>query len=189
MTGLAASIGMAQLLKLDEFIARIADTFEISRYDFTDDSNKPAARNKMFEQMQNRFKKNKNAFGVYAGNDTFYAIELKKQNVLDVICPDMSTSSKELDVNVLHKVILEGILGIGDKQLAAQSNIKYIKDIADAVGESIHRVDNGQAQAVFFMNSTRIEQVNAVAAAGEKMPQKSTFFYPKVYTGLVVNKL
>ena len=174
---------------VDEFIARIADTFEISRYDFTDDSNKPAARNKMFEQMQNRFKKNKNAFGVYAGNDTFYAIELKKQNVLDVICPDMSTSSKELDVNVLHKVILEGILGIGDKQLAAQSNIKYIKDIADAVGESIHRVDNGQAQAVFFMNSTRIEQVNAVAVAGEKMPQKSTFFYPKVYTGLVVNKL
>ena len=173
---------------IDDLIAKIDETFEISKYDFTDDSNKLAARRKMFEHMGDSFKKNKNAFGIYAGNDTFYAIELKQQDVLSVLCPDMSTSSKELDVNVLHKVILEGVLGIGDKQLAAQSNIKYIKDIADAVGESIHRVDSGQAQAVFFMNPTRIEQVNAVAAAGEKMPQKSTFFYPKVYTGLVVNK-
>lgn len=174
---------------VDALIAKISDTFEVSKYDFANDSDKLSARHQMFEHMQESFKKNKNAFGIYAGSDVFYAIELKKQNVLDDICPDMSASSKELDVNVLHKVILEGVLGIGDKELAAQSNIKYIKDIADAVGESIHNVDSGDAQAVFFMNSTRTEQVNAVAAAGEKMPQKSTFFYPKVYTGLVVNKL
>jgi uncharacterized protein (DUF1015 family) len=174
---------------INELIAKIQDTFEVSKYDFADDSQKADARNKMFERMDDSFKNNKNAFGIYAADDTFYTVELKKENALGVMCPDMSDSSKELDVNVLHKVILESMLGIGDKELAAQSNIKYIKDIADAVGESIHKVDTGDAQAVFFMNSTRVEQVNSVAAAGEKMPQKSTFFYPKVYTGLVVNKL
>jgi uncharacterized protein (DUF1015 family) len=174
---------------IEKLISDITDRFSVSKYDFNNDGDKPDARSKMFEHLQDSFKKHTNAFGIYAGNKTFYAIDLKNPGVLDEICPEMSKSSKELDVNVLHKVILEGVLGIGDKQLASQSNIEYIKDIADAVGESISRVDSGDAQAVFFMNSTRIEQVKAVAAAGEKMPQKSTFFYPKVFTGLVINKL
>ena len=174
---------------IEKLISGITDRFNISKYNFNDDGDKFEARSQMFEHLQDSFKKNINAFGIYAGNESFYAIDLKIPGVLDEICPKMSRSSKELDVNVLHKVILEDVLGIGDKQLASQSNIEYIKDIADAVGESVSRVDSGDAQAVFFMNPTRIEQVKAVAAAGEKMPQKSTFFYPKVFTGLVINKL
>jgi uncharacterized protein (DUF1015 family) len=50
-------------------------------------------------------------------------------------------------------------------------------------------VDSGHCQAVFFVNPTRIDQVQAVAAAGEKMPQKSTFFYPKVFSGVTINRL
>ena len=102
---------------------------------------------------------------------------------------EMSAAAKQLDVNVLHKLILEGVLGVGDKQLASQSNVTYIKDIGDAIEQSVASVDSGQSQVVFFMNPTRVEQVQDIAAAGEKMPQKSTFFYPKVYTGLVINKL
>ena len=108
---------------------------------------------------------------------------------MDSATPDMSQAAKTLDVNVLHLLILDRVLGIGEKQLASQSNLEYIKDIGDAVDNSIKKVDTGKSQAVFFMNPTRIQQVNAVAAAGEKMPQKSTFFYPKIYTGLVINKL
>jgi len=174
---------------IEKLISGITDRFNISKYDFNSDGDKFKARSQMFEHLQNSFEKNTIAFGIYAGNETFYAVNLKDPGVLDEICPEMSRSSKGLDVNVLHKVILEDVLGIGDKQLASQSNIEYIKDIADAVGESVSKVDLGHAQAVFFMNPTRIEQVKAVAAAGEKMPQKSTFFYPKVFTGLVINKL
>lgn len=174
---------------IEKLISGITDRFNILKYDFSNDSDKFKARSQMFEHLQDSFEKNINAFGIYAGNETFYVIDLKDPGVLDEMCPEMSSSSKGLDVNVLHKVILEDVLGIGDKQLTSQSNIEYIKDIADAVGESISKVDLGHAQAVFFMNSTRIEQVKAVAAAGEKMPQKSTFFYPKVFTGLVINKL
>jgi len=89
---------------------------------------------------------------------------------------------------VLHKLVLEDRLGIGEKELAHESHIEYIKDIGNAIEQSIDAVDSGKAQAVFFMNPTRIEQVRAVAAAGEKMPQKSTFFYPKIFTGLTVYK-
>ena len=94
-----------------------------------------------------------------------------------------------LDVNVLHTLILEKHLGIGEKQLAEQSNLTYIKDIGDAIARAIGKVDSNQSQAVFFMNPTRNDQVQAIAAAGEKMPQKSTFYYPKIFTGLTINKL
>ena len=139
--------------------------------------------------MQAGFKKNKNAFGIYASDSAFYAVTLKNQQAVETVCSDMSKASKGLDVNVLHKLILEKILGIGDKQLASQSNIEYIKDIGDAIDKSIAKVDSKQSQAMFFMNATRVEQVKAVATGGEKMPQKSTFFYPKIFTGLVINKL
>ena len=66
--------------------------------------------------------------------------------------------------------------------------VEYVKGMAQAVDEAICRIDSGLAQVIFLLNPTRLEQVKAVAAAGEKMPLKSTFFYPKVYTGLTVYK-
>jgi uncharacterized protein (DUF1015 family) len=101
----------------------------------------------------------------------------------------MSKAARSLDVNVLHKLILDKYLGIGDKQLAGQSNLEYVKDFPHYIDAAVAKVDAGGAQALFWMNPTRIEQVRSVAAVGEKMPQKSTFFYPKIFTGLVVNKL
>ena len=86
------------------------------------------------------------------------------------VCSDMSEAAKTLDVNILHKLILEKVLGIGDEQLAGQSHLKYIKDVGDAVEKSIRKVDTQKSQAVFFMNPTHIQQVKDIAAAGEKMP-------------------
>ena len=108
---------------------------------------------------------------------------------MDAVAPNMSGPWKSLDVSVLHKLILEKILGIGEKQLAGGSQLEYIKDTDNAIDESIARVDAGQKQAAFFMNPVKMEQLKMVTAAGEKMPQKSTYFYPKVYTGLTINKL
>ncbi|MHA2603376.1 MAG: hypothetical protein AM324_014740 [Candidatus Thorarchaeota archaeon SMTZ1-83] len=66
--------------------------------------------------------------------------------------------------------------------------VVYVKGIGDAVEEAIKSVE-GDAQAVFFMNPTRIEEVESVSRNIEVMPQKSTFFYPKVWTGFTINKL
>jgi len=179
---------------LDEFnienmMGEIGENFDITKLSFANDNEKEAAKNDMFKQMKKGFDENINSLGIYAANSAFYLLTLKDASVMGSVCSDMSEAAKTLDVNILHKLILEKVLGIGDEQLAGQSHLKYIKDVGDAVEKSIRKVDTQKSQAVFFMNPTHIQQVKDIAAAGEKMPQKSTFFHPKIYTGLVVNKL
>lgn len=174
---------------LDNVISGIDAEFEVAAFAYDSDADKASAREKMFDAMDAYFKDDKNAFGIYAAGKPFYVAVLKDSGVMDTAAKGMSEAAKGLDVNVLHMLVLDKVLGIGDKELAGQSNIKYIKDIGDAIDQSISKVDSCESQAVFFMNSTRVDQVRDIAAANEKMPQKSTFFYPKIYTGLVINKL
>ncbi len=107
---------------------------------------------------------------------------------MDALAPNMSDSWKSLDVAVLHKLIIEKNLGIDEKGLAEGGNIEYVKDTGEGIDDSIEQVDKGAKQAAFFVNPTKMKQIEMVTATGERMPQKSTFFYPKVYTGLVINK-
>ena len=172
-------VGNLESFDIAELIGKLEDDFDIAEFD---------ERDEMFAELKKKFEDNKIAFGIYAKGSKFYCVCLKNKAAMDKFT-GLSEASKGLDVSVLHKIILDEKLGIGDKQLASQSNLKYIKDIGDAVDKSIARVDSGEKQVVFFMNPTRIEQVQAVAGAGEKMPQKSTFFHPKIFTGLVINKL
>ena len=87
------------------------------------------------------------------------------------------------DVAVLHQVILGPVFGIGETQMAAGTNLRYTRDAQEAIA----CVDSGEAQGAFLINPTRVRQIKDVALAGEKMPQKSTYFYPKLITGLVFN--
>jgi uncharacterized protein (DUF1015 family) len=108
---------------------------------------------------------------------------------MDSVAPNMSDAWKSLDVSVLHKLVLEKQLGIGEEELARGGKVEYIKDAGSAVDESITKVDNGLKQVAFLVNPPKMQQLKMVTAAGEKMPQKSTYFYPKVHTGLTINKL
>ena len=94
-----------------------------------------------------------------------------------------SPVARSLDVSVLHELVLESALGIDRAAQAAQTNIRYYKDTADLLA----RVARGEGQVAFVMHPTRVEQVVAVADASEIMPQKSTFFYPKIASGAVIN--
>ena len=89
---------------------------------------------------------------------------------------------KNLDVTILHSLILEKLLGIGTESLSAQANLTYTRDADQAVKS----VDAGEYQIALLMNPPGVQEVKAVAAAGDKMPQKSTFFYPKLLTGMVM---
>ena len=170
-----------------ELIEKLNDKFDVTEYTFSCQDSKKSSKQQMFAKMAQDFDAQKASLGIYADNGSFYVATLKDFAAMDKF--DMSDAAKKLDVNVLHSLIIDGVLGIGDAALASQSNLKYIKDIGDAIEKSIASVDSPDSQVVFFMNSTRIEQVSDIAAAGEKMPQKSTFFHPKVFTGLVINKL
>jgi uncharacterized protein (DUF1015 family) len=90
-------------------------------------------------------------------------------------------SLRKLDVTVLHGVILGPLLGIDAAALASQSNLTYAHDTAEA----LRQVAASEAQVAFFMNPTRIDQVLTACEAGFVLPQKSTYFQPKVGTGLV----
>jgi uncharacterized protein (DUF1015 family) len=92
---------------------------------------------------------------------------------------------RTLDVTLLHALLLEEILGIDRAAQEKQTNLRYLKDLGAALAEA--RAPG--VQAVFLMNPTKVKEVQAVADAGEVMPQKSTFFYPKLASGLVINPL
>ena len=90
---------------------------------------------------------------------------------------------RELDVAVLHEGIFDRVLGISKEAQEAKTNLKYIKGFSDAV----QSVSDTNHQMVVLMNATKVEQVDSVCKSGGKMPQKSTFFYPKVLSGLLLN--
>lgn len=124
------------------------------------------------------------SFGLYTNEKKYYILSIKNLDIMSSLKMEgRSPAWRSLDVSILHTLILENLLGIGSQQRADESNLRYVRD-EDAAKES---VDNGNAQLVFFMNPTKVDEVTNIALGGEKMPQKSTFFYPKVITGLVLN--
>jgi len=155
--------------------------FDVTLFGGSDDQ----ARAEMLEALGQA---GEHAFGLYMNDGNHYLLVLRDPQAMDTVA-DRSETWRRLDATILHTLVLERILGIGSEELAAESNVEYIKDIGPAIDQSVTKVEREGCQAVFFMNATRADQVEAVARAGEKMPQKSTFFYPKVYTGLVINKL
>jgi uncharacterized protein (DUF1015 family) len=92
---------------------------------------------------------------------------------------------RKLDVTLLHVLLLQRLLGLSLESQERHENLRYVKDAAEAV-DTVRR---GEAQAAFLLNPTRMEQVRAVAESGAVMPQKSTFFYPKLPSGMVLNPL
>jgi uncharacterized protein (DUF1015 family) len=91
-----------------------------------------------------------------------------------------SAAQRELDVLVLHKLLLEGVMEMTEESIRNQENIQYVRDPAEAIA----RVHTGEAQIAFLMNPVKIAQMSAVALAGEVMPQKSTDFFPKLLSGM-----
>jgi hypothetical protein len=95
----------------------------------------------------------------------------------------MSAAVRSLDLAALHTAVLADRLGIGPEQVAAGTHLAYTRSEADARD----RVARGEAAAAILVRPTPLEQLAEVASAGDVMPQKSTYFYPKLLTGLVFN--
>ncbi|MHB0913445.1 MAG: DUF1015 domain-containing protein [Armatimonadota bacterium] len=121
----------------------------------------------------------KHSFGLHVGKS--YVISLNGDPA-SLIEGSGSDALKRLDVSVLHSLVLEKLFGIGAASLSAQSNLSYAK----SVNAAISAVERGECQMAFLLNPTEVDEVKAVAAEGERMPQKSTFFYPKLLTGAVL---
>ena len=167
-----------------KIVEKAGEFFNIEKLSFNE-SDEKTVKQKLFSDIKERGEK-EHIFGMYLGNDEYLLLTLKDEDVLDrLITNSRHPSWKKLDVTILHTLLIEKVLRISEKNLAEQKNITY----TISGDEAIKDVKAGKYQIALFLNPTKIEDVKDVAAAGEKMPQKSTFFYPKLITGLVMNKL
>jgi uncharacterized protein (DUF1015 family) len=114
-----------------------------------------------------------------------YRVTLRDQSIADRALDRMPAPYRRLDTAVLEALVLRGALGMSEDDISHLRGLRYSNRLADA----IEQVESGAADAGFFLRATPVEQVREVAATGESMPPKSTYFFPKVPTGLVFNLL
>lgn len=118
----------------------------------------------------------------FACQEGYYLLTLNKPEILDSLAPERAQVWRDLDVSILHKLLLSHIMDIDEKKIDNLENIKYLREPDMGYDE----VEKSGTSYLFILNATRIEQVTACTDVGEKMPQKSTDFYPKIVTGFAM---
>jgi uncharacterized protein (DUF1015 family) len=172
-----------EAFRLEPFLVRLREFFDVE--DVSVDPSDPAGRRGIRDSL-GRKGGDKRVLGLFAGGRTFYFLTLRDESLMDRFFEAKAPKAlRTLDVSILHRLILEDILQITPEAQEAQANLKYVKNF----DEPFEQVESGNFQLAFLMNPTRMSEVRDVANAGEKMPQKSTYFYPKLLSGLVINKI
>ena len=115
----------------------------------------------------------------YVGDDTWYLLRLRSASTaMESAMPDSSMALKNLDISILHQLIIDRVMHCNNEDC-----VNYTRSFTEAIAA----VDAGKYQCCFILNPTRIQDIKDIVDADEKMPQKSTYFYPKPTTGLVMN--
>ncbi|MFN2340690.1 MAG: DUF1015 family protein, partial [Halanaerobium sp.] len=150
--------------KLNAFLDQVAEDFSIQEF---------KNKEELYDYLdQNQDQK---VFGFKAeAAAEYYAFKFENEKVLNAVEGDFSRDYKELDVSILHNILLDKYLGIDKKALAAKTNLDYIRYRETA----LEKLESGKYQAAFILNPTSVKEVKDIADQGEKMPQKSTDFYP-----------
>ncbi len=171
-------------LNTERFLQFAERYFEISKIEF----NKSFGPGYIPTQIKHSLEQS-SAFGKSIGyfdgkGKWYYIFKLRDPSAVEKILPEKSPALRELDVTVLHSLILEPYFQIDAENLSMEKSLLYTRNIVEAM----NRVQFGEYQCAFIMNPPMVSQVKEVSLAGEKMPQKSTYFYPKPTTGLVMYK-
>ena len=124
----------------------------------------------------------KQRIGMYTGGNEFYLLSLKEEGITEQLIKGRTEIFCELDVVILHNLIIEKILRISPQ---SQESITYSEKINDMVT----KVRDGSHCVAFFLRPIKVSEFKAIVEAGEIMPKKSTYFYPKLLSGLVINKI
>ncbi len=162
----------------EDFVVRRLDKdFEVEKITVTE-SAATEIEKKLAEDISNK------VFAMYTGKDYFYKIKLRNIELAKQENPEKSAAYQGLDVTILHSLILNKIFGIDMENMKNQVNLVYTRDPEEAE----NAVKSNEFQCAFFLNPTKIHEIKEVSLANEKMPQKSTYFYPKLITGLIMNK-
>jgi uncharacterized protein (DUF1015 family) len=161
--------------------------FDIREYSFNNDPEEKAARRDLLEDLKVEGM-SKPCFGAVAkgAKSHFLFVTRDVKAAAAQVKDKRSEDWRSLDVCLLHTLILEKLLGIGPEQLAAEKNVHFYRSADETID---HVRATGPYQVAFLVNPVRMEQIYKVVKNGEKFPQKSTDFYPKLLTGLLLCKL
>jgi len=165
----------------NDFLNRVTQYFDVKTFPF-DQNNKESVLSQFIESLDEG--KSRHTLGAYLKNLSAFVLLSLKPGILDTE-KQIEAPLRDLDVTLLTQIIFERILLFDPSTLDDENQITYTTSIAEA----IQNVDTNKCDMVMLLNPTRIDQVQDVANAGLTMPRKSTYFYPKVITGLVVNDL
>ncbi len=156
----------------ESLLKKLEDNFEIQKAD-------------NLEKLNSLLSDNEKSFGLLFPGE-FYLIRLKNKKIVEnLITEKVSLAYKLLDVVILHQLILEKLLGIDKVKLEEKTNLEYIRGYKKAY----ETLTENNYQCAFLLSPTKIEELSEVASLGDKMPQKSTDFYPKLLSGFVFHKL
>ena len=160
----------------------LAQLYEIE--DVTPEAPSAAAVRRLWERVQANAG-GATTFGVIGiEGQRLHLLTARSGGAIDGAMPAAwSAASRSLDVLILTETILRPLLGIEQATLDAGDRVGFTSEAEDAW----RKIEDGHYQLAFLVNAVRVEQVIAVADAGELMPQKATFFYPKLATGMVLN--
>jgi uncharacterized protein (DUF1015 family) len=160
--------------------------FAAEAFPFADEGKKAEARKNFLALLASA--KAKRAIGVYPAEPhkrTLYLLTLREGANIAQLLPNVSPLQRDLDVVLLHEGILEPALGITPQAVTAEAHLTYERETAAA----LEAVDSGRAQISFLLNPCGVEQVMQIATAGEVMPQKSTDFFPKLLSGIIMYRV
>lgn len=164
-------VKLAQGFDFNEFAARLSQYFEM---------NEVKEKVNFFFLME-KCGRTEQVIGMYF-EKKFWLLRLKNIKILDKMIPDKPKEYRLLDVSVLNSIILDKVLCLGEKDKERVTFTPFAE-------EFIKEADNDPSNVVFFLNAVKVNQITAVALKGERMPPKSTYFFPKVLSGLLINKL
>lgn len=165
-------------------LEKVKKYFDVQEIQFNGKT-KADAKKEFLQKIEDESKKQV-SMGLYMKNvNKFYVLSLREN--VDSILDEYSVPDvlKTLDLTILHKVLVTKEFGYTEEEQMAQDGIKYIKQEAEA----FDLIDSGQAEASFIMAYPKINDIKEISQAGFRMPQKSTYFYPKLLSGLVINPL
>jgi uncharacterized protein (DUF1015 family) len=172
-------------LDIPSFEDALKEYFDIELFPFTKRT-EPKVRKKLTKLMEKLGDK-EHVFGMLLeGMSQYYLLKLKDEKAVDRFVKDGKPKEwKRLDVTILHALVINHVLGLTTERVASEEHISYVKGTDNAVD----RVLKGGNQIVFLLNPTKVAQIVKIANDKEKMPQKSTFFYPKLLSGILMNKI
>ena len=163
----------------EQFLRRLGGYFELREFPMT-----AQGRRSLVDTLQAKTEPGHLAVAV-RGRSAAYLASLSNPSTMDREAADLVAAVRRLDVTLLDRLVMGRVLDIQAAAAAHDGRLRYVKD----EGEALQFVITGAADVAFLLNATRIEEVEAVCRAGKTMPEKSTYFHPKLLTGLLFHAL